>query len=494
MTLSRLDQDGALDDTFSGNGMLVTNLGLEDFDWPVAIALQPDGRIVVAATGGPTFSQKGFILARFNADGSPDSGFGNGGVVTTATERESLTDLALTPDGRIIVAGYRPGKDGTDPAGDDVALARYGANGQLDESFAGDGLTTIDLGGSESADSVAIQSDGRIVVAGLYQPAGVPAPSTSYDFMVARFHQDGAPDASFAQGGLAVTDLGAAESARALAIDELGRIVVGGESTITAPLDSSDERYGVARYLPSGSLDPAFSGDGVVVGRFGNGGWSSRASDVALTAEGGLALVGTSSPQNELREQDTFLSVTRFDADGQPKTAFGDSGSVVSRFAPDLTGMNALVMPRGRIYAVGHFYRGRLAVARYLDEHGPRDADADGFIDRDDRCPKRFGRRHGGCPLNWQDVWFRYSDLFSSLRGRLVSDEIACIRNRRVVVFRKLPGPDRKLASRTSSHEDGHFQVKFAPKGHGRFYAVTPRIRRPGFGICPGDRSDVVSR
>jgi uncharacterized delta-60 repeat protein len=183
--------DGSLDPSFGGDGKVSTHLG-RSFEIAFDMALQPDGKVVAAGTAGqaasitePVFD---FALARYNRDGSLDTSFGNQGTVITAVTGESdqIISVALQPDGRIVVAGF---------AGvGDFAVARYTRNGALDPSFGGDGIVTTDFPGvAGRANVVFVRADGTILVGGTL---GDPA-----DFALAAYRPDGSLYPSFGTGG-----------------------------------------------------------------------------------------------------------------------------------------------------------------------------------------------------------------------------------------------------------------------------------------------------
>jgi uncharacterized delta-60 repeat protein len=193
LSLGRLVQasPGELDLTFGTNGTVLTDLFNNDStDLANAVALQPDGKIVVAggSNSGGSFD---FALARYNANGTLDNTFGvirignvvaHSGSVTTAfssNSRDEAFAVALQPDDKIVAAG-----DSFSGGSDDFALARYNANGTLDATFGSGGTVTTDLGSfSDGATAIAIQKrDGRIVVAGDSDAGG------SFDFALARYH------------------------------------------------------------------------------------------------------------------------------------------------------------------------------------------------------------------------------------------------------------------------------------------------------------------
>jgi len=184
--VSRYNADGSLDATFDVDGKRMTDFG-GGMDNGFGVALQPDGSIVVA--GGTDDGVDGdFALVRYAPDGSLDPSFGTGGKVVTDVQGtdDRLADVVIQPDGRILVSGGS--SDGT---AYDFALARYQADGSLDDSFDHDGLVTTDFGtGENRALGVAIQSDGKIVAAGYFDTG------SGQDFALARYNTDGSPDAT----------------------------------------------------------------------------------------------------------------------------------------------------------------------------------------------------------------------------------------------------------------------------------------------------------
>src|SRR5262249_32253745 len=158
-----------------------------------AVAVQPDGKIVVAGSATVSGTGGDFALARYNADGSLDTTFSGDGKVTTdfALGLDQVFGVAIQPDGKIVTAGSAYIGTSTDR---DFALARYNADGSLDTTFSGDGKMTTDFGQREDeAHGVAIQPDGKIVTAG----SAHMDTNTSYDFAFARYDLDGSPDSSF---------------------------------------------------------------------------------------------------------------------------------------------------------------------------------------------------------------------------------------------------------------------------------------------------------
>jgi uncharacterized delta-60 repeat protein len=157
---------GELDPSFGSGGWVDTDLG--SFDFPHAVALQPDGGIVVAGEGDCPYTSC-FVLARYRPDGSLDPGFGEGGIARTPfglVRAARAFDVSIAADGRIVAAGFvQKGGDAQDSS--HFAVARYLPDGRLDPSFSCDGRATVDFGyGNGVAYAVAHQRGGRIVVAG----------------------------------------------------------------------------------------------------------------------------------------------------------------------------------------------------------------------------------------------------------------------------------------------------------------------------------------
>ena len=209
MQVARLRANGALDTTFGTAGKAAIDFGATEFG--LAMARQANGRILVAgrSTGG------GAVVARLRANGALDPDFGGDGRVTLPGGG-SATAVLVAPDRRIVVAG-------TD-ANERMSVTRLRPAGSLDATFAVAGTATIDFGALDDlADGAVLQPDGRIVLAGYSQG--------DEDVAVARLSADGSPDATFGAGGKATVDFGAATFGNAVALQANGRIVVAGQKT-----------------------------------------------------------------------------------------------------------------------------------------------------------------------------------------------------------------------------------------------------------------------
>jgi uncharacterized delta-60 repeat protein/uncharacterized repeat protein (TIGR01451 family) len=231
--VARYKPDGSLDPTFGSGGKLWTDIRSGAWDLARAVAVQPDGRILVFGDSDRGGSSD-FALVRYTADGSldPTFGFGGSGKVWTNVGSASYDwgfGVLVQPDRRIVVAGFN---------GDDFALVRYLADGNLDPSFGSGGKVLTDLGGWwDRAEAVVLQPDGKIVAAG-------QTISDDYvDFALVRYDPGGRLDASFGSGGTVRTDLGAEDRGRAVALQPDGKLVVAGESDAPGGPDFALARY-----------------------------------------------------------------------------------------------------------------------------------------------------------------------------------------------------------------------------------------------------------
>jgi uncharacterized delta-60 repeat protein len=269
---------GDLDTTFGGDGRVVT--GFAGSAGGSAVAVQADGKVVVAGTVFPGDVQK-FALARYEPSGALDPTFGGDGRVVTGFAGGASaqgTAVAIQPDGKIVAAGFvRP--EGA--AFNKFALARYTSSGALDPTFGGDGKVVTGFADGAFASGVAIQTDGKIVAAG-----SVLTPSVERKFALARYNPSGALDPTFGGDGRVLTGFTGGAFANGVAVQADGRIVAAGT---TFPGDRV--AFALARYEPSGALDPTFGGDGKVVTEFAGG---ASARGVAIQADGKIVAAGVS--------------------------------------------------------------------------------------------------------------------------------------------------------------------------------------------------------
>jgi uncharacterized delta-60 repeat protein len=277
--LARYESDGTPDETFRGDGTVTTNFR-PGTDMAMAVALQANGKIVVAGTTG---DGSGFGLARYRTDGTLDTSFGGDGKVTTEFlgVAGSAYGVAIQPNGKVVAVGQAL-------AGGGFAVARYLRHGSLDKTFGGDGKVVTGFGqyGSGGAGSVAIQPDGKIVVAGSAGDIFGP-------IAVARYLSNGKLDQTFSDNGRATVNIaGGEEAATGVAIQSNGRIVVAGYAGI--PHEFGDEGTGgfaLARFRSNGTLDTSFGGgDGKVRTHFAVGMALGKA--VVIQSDGKIVAAG----------------------------------------------------------------------------------------------------------------------------------------------------------------------------------------------------------
>ncbi|MBI5932063.1 MAG: hypothetical protein HY867_00030 [Chloroflexi bacterium] len=230
--LARYNSNGSLDTSFDGDGKVEIGIGWLDF--PQAMVIQPDHKIIVMGTSDtePMFGEDYISLARFNSNGSLDTSFDSDGrvVVVDLPPHSYGRAIALQTNGKIIVAGSTGYPR-------NFALVRLNTDGSPDIIFDGDGIVTTDFGGSDIGRAVAIQWDGKIVIAGSSDRSG------TNDLALARYHRDGSLDTSFSGDGKALTSIQTEDAANAIALQSNGNIVVAG---------ASDENFALARYDEGG--------------------------------------------------------------------------------------------------------------------------------------------------------------------------------------------------------------------------------------------------
>lgn len=311
-------EDGALDTTFGGDGRVTTTF--MNGAYANDVAVQADGLIVAAgAAAGDDFNGV-FAVARYSPDGTPDPTFSGDGTVTTAIGAggDEAKALAIQPDGKIVAVGTN---------GDRFELARYGTNGDLDDSFGPNGVVTTDpTPGWDIAYGAALQPNGKIVVAGFGTPGGPWRPR----FLLARYTTAGSLDPAFGDGGVLISRLG---TARDVIVQPDGKIVAAG-------YDSSG--MALARYRRDGTLDPTFGGDGTVGAPRNVGAFA-----LALQPNGKIVAGGAF---------DFFaFEVVRFTAGGKLDRTFGHDGTITTDVGGSEQGVAALaIQPNGKIVAVGH--------------------------------------------------------------------------------------------------------------------------------------------
>lgn len=309
-TLVRYHANGSLDVSFDSDGMVTTAIGLGQAEGH-SIVVQPDGKILVAGTAY-NGSNYDFALVRYNVNGSLDTSFGvngNGNVITDIGRGRDLGhSVTVQLDGKILVAG-----DSFNGTHYEFALVRYNSDGSLDTSFDGDGKLTTAIGVSSEGQSVIVQADGKILVAG----------SGNGDFALVRYNANGSLDTSFDGDGKLTTAIGTQQdNGQSVTVQTDGKILVAGSSYNGTNMD-----FALVRYNADGSLDTIFDGDGKVttgIGQIGDYGVS-----VALQLDGKILVAGDSNSRSNYRsDQTNVFALTRYHTDGSLDTSF-DLGSTL---------------------------------------------------------------------------------------------------------------------------------------------------------------------
>ena len=338
---------GGLDATFGSGGRVAT-----DFQYTpgvsnarIGMALQADGKILLVG---------GLTLLRFNTDGTLDAGFGSGGEVHvpfTGSGFDTAQDVAVQADGKIVVAGFSSTLAGQD----DFALVRFDSSGALDGSFGTGGMVITDFSGStDRARRIRIQPDGKLLVAG-FMTVVIPPSVASESFALARYNTDGSLDTGYATGGMTHdSPAGSYDYAQGLAIQDDGKVVlVGGAANDGV----SDPDVGIVRYLGDTGLglpgwrDDSFGalGNGLVQSDLGLATGFEEASDVVITADGSLMIAARVRAGAAPGGSDFGFTLVSFGSDGRQK-----GGALITKFS-DLSdnARSMLLQGDGKIVVVG---------------------------------------------------------------------------------------------------------------------------------------------
>lgn len=304
----RWNNNGSFDTHFGTGGIVQTAVSSTGGGLALALAVQDDGRIVVAG-GGSNGLGYDFVLVRYNTDGKPDDTFGTDGRVITPVTDYMITGsvvsgLALQDDGKLLAAGGS-------------CIIRYNTDGSLDTTFGDDGKRVT---GSyyEQTSSVAVLADGKILAAGSsYNGNG------SYDLAVSRFNSDGSPDTDFADNGrvvIPIMSLYTLSLTSVMADPDDGKIVVTAVNSYQSI---------IARFKDDGSLDESFADSGILgangQGYFGGAGMTIQGA--AVQPDGKVVVAGYRDMNDSMGSQ---FAVARFNSDGNIDTGFGIDGMATS--------------------------------------------------------------------------------------------------------------------------------------------------------------------
>jgi uncharacterized delta-60 repeat protein len=293
--------DVILDYSFGTGGVVVNPLDSVGID----MALQPDGKIVVAGTVAPYGIA--FRLARYNSNGSLDTTFGTGGIVTTTFPNQSqyaaAYSVVIQPDGKIVAGGYV--RTFPSSLAYDFALVRYNPDGSLDNTFGTGGKVVADINGNyDLIEDVALQADGKIICVG-YAYAVNNQPQ--YELAMIRYNSNGVEDTSFGTLGRVVSTTTYGAKAYSVVVQPDGKIVVGGSIIIINTIDD----FLIARYNTNGNLDTGFGTNGQVIIDFGSN--TDTLKEVALQPDGKIIAAGN---------KPSSLIMARLNPDGSIDSGF----------------------------------------------------------------------------------------------------------------------------------------------------------------------------
>jgi uncharacterized delta-60 repeat protein len=358
----RFNADGSLDSGFGDGGMFVIpfNLGAGSNDFASAVALQPDDKIVLAGSAASVADGRDFAVTRLTPAGAYDNTFGHGGETFFAfhsgnTNSDVARAVALQPDGKIVLAGT---------ADNALAVARLKANGDLDGTFGSGGHTTV--ANLTIATGVALQPDGKIVLAANLTFA-IPAPSSQ--FAATRLQANGTPDSTFGSGGTGTIFVHFSgsqgfDSAQAVALQPDGKIVLAGSTSVG---------FAAARLSTSGVLDGAFGSGGAVTVPFNTGGFQSgSANAVALKPDGKIVLAGFA----QVSDTASDFAAARLSAAGTLDGSFGSGGQTTFAFGSQFDQARGVaIQSDGKIVLAGTSQAGgssfHVALARLTGDAPP---------------------------------------------------------------------------------------------------------------------------
>jgi len=351
--LASFNTNGIPDNTFGIGGEVQTDFGI-GFDLAEGMTLQNDGKILLV---GRTADGTQYVTgsARYNPDGTLDAGYGSGGLVTTQVSGlyESAHDTIVQSDGKIILAGtYRGGSYG-------VSLIRYNPNGTLDNGFGNNGIVTSDLtSADDSAQAVALQSDGKIVIAGYAKP----------NFLIGRYTSDGVLDTTFGTSGLVITPaLGPSTNQwNDVVIQPDGKILVAGFTYFN---DTFSDIV-LARFNSDGTPDSGFNSTGLLTFAINPGQVNDFASGLALQLDGKILVAGNTVPP----ATGSVAFLTRLNPDGSYDTSFdGDGIFTASQESGFTAAIGIATQADGRIVVSGQNGNAVMVARLFAGLHGKID-------------------------------------------------------------------------------------------------------------------------
>ena len=365
----RLNTNGTLDSSFGTGGTVTINFpgSNEGPAQVIGVAIQADGKIVVGISNLNADANPLFILARLNPDGSLDTSFGSGGVVETQIGpfgSAAASVFALQSDGKILLAGSS-------------AMARYNTTGQLDGTFGSGGIAAI---AAASPTAMALQPDGKILIAaGGALPASLTAPVVglaSPAGVISRYSTSGNIDTTFGISGQTASVAAASAIVVQIAAGCVStcKILVAGTVVSSLSVGGNDTGFGLVRYSNNGNVDTSFGKRGGVITGFAPVKTLASAYALVLQTNGDIVAAGSAGQPSGAQGDDFALA--RYSSSGVIDPTFGSSGKVTTAFGTNAAAIYGLaVQSDGKIVAAGLSLQsgqsgqvGGLVVARYLGQ------------------------------------------------------------------------------------------------------------------------------
>jgi len=322
-------QSGNIDSSFGVNGKVITGFSIDNLQ-SLASAKQNDDKIVVVGFGYiiRTDTSFGFLAMRYTKDGIVDSSFGNNGITIVNVGDDYISEtaqaVAIQGDGKIVMTGYAA--KGLIKTNYDIPTVRLNANGSIDSSFGNNGIVIADYGSGDVGHDILIQPDGKILVEGA---------SSGY-FITLRYLSNGSLDQNFGEAGKVITTFTGLATGTSVALQPDGKIVAAGHD---------EDQVLLTRYLSNGITDESFGSNGEVRSNFTK--LFDRAYDMALQTDGKILIVGDAT---SFFKDTAFLA--RYNTDGSLDNSFGING--LSKL-PDTSGIARVMLQKdGTIITSGY--------------------------------------------------------------------------------------------------------------------------------------------
>ncbi len=326
---------GEIDSTFGINGTFRSAISFGAYykgDYGKGLAVQADGKFVIAGYDIDTTGYESFVVARFDSNGTPDDTFGKNGwakvSITGGTGTARANAVVIQSDGKIVLAGYSINDSTENKA---LAFARFNSNGTVDNTFGTNGTVRFNINGgdglNDEADAVAVQSDGKILATGFSHGWVSSAHNvTNSGLVVVRLNQDGTLDNTFGINGVVramITGDSTVAEGNSIAVQPDGKIVVAGNANGPKDAFGYTNYFAVTRFNTNGTIDNTFGRNGSSLFYFNTVTHSGDCNSLALQKDGKIVLGG--GDFNDSLSISVF-AVARLNSDGSIDTAFGNDG------------------------------------------------------------------------------------------------------------------------------------------------------------------------